>query len=171
MLAADKIMRDLNALWTRRPAIIDLADKSDQLRQYMSGGLAVKVEQHLRTYTANFYACFIHLQRVAYPHLRAIPQVKSAVARIVQLSRLTAEDGQALPVSMLWPLMMAGCEAEDEDTQGWIIGCIEGMKSKVGNAMRTAGLVREIVKRQRSGQRADARTVMQETFGQVFAII
>jgi hypothetical protein len=74
MLAADKISRDLNALWTRRPAIIDLTDKSDQLRQYLSPGLAAKVEQHLRTYTANFHACFIHLQRVAYAHLRATPR-------------------------------------------------------------------------------------------------
>jgi hypothetical protein len=171
MLAADKISRDLNALWTRRPAIIDLADKGDQLRQYLSPALAVKVEQHLRTYTANFHACFIHLQRVAYAHLRATPQVKSAVKKIVHLTRLTAEDGHGLPVSMLWPLMMAACEAEDEETQGWIIGRIEGMEGSVGNAARTAGLVREIVKRQKSGQRADARTVMQETFGQVFAII
>jgi len=185
MLAADKISRDLNALWTRRPALLDLADKSDQLRQYLSRGLATKVEQHLRTYTANFHACFIHLQRVAYAHLRATPQVKEAVARIVHLTRLTVEEttsaggmapGEnghvALPVSMLWPLMMAACEAEDEETSGWIIECIEGMESSgVGNARRTAGLVREIVKRQRSGVRADARTVMQESFGQVFAII
>lgn len=171
MLAADKIVRDLNALWTRRPAIIDLADQREQLRQYMAPGLATKVEHHLRTYTANFYACFIHLQRVAYAHLQAILQVKPAVAKIAHLSRLTVEEGHALPVSMLWPLMMAACEAKEEETQNWIIECIEGMKSKVGNASRTAKLVREIVKRQKSGQRADARTVMHEAFGAVFAIM
>jgi hypothetical protein len=171
MLAADKILRDLNALWTRRPAIIDLADQREQLRQYIGSGLATRVEQHLRTYTANFYACFIHLQRVAYAHLQAISQVKPAVAKIADLSRLTVEEGHALPVSMLWPLMMAACEAKEEGTQGWIIECIEGMKSKVGNATRTAKLVREIIKRQKSGQRADARTVMHEAFGAVFAII
>jgi hypothetical protein len=171
MLVADKIVRDLNALWTRRPAIIDLADQREQLRQYMASGLATRVEHHLRTYTANFYACFIHLQRVAYAHLQAISQVKPAVAKIAHLSRLTVEEGHALPVSMLWPLMMAACEAKEEETQSWIIECIEGMKSKVGNATRTAKLVREIVKRQKSGQRADARTVMHEAFGAVFAII
>ena len=170
MLAADKIVRDLNALWTRRPAIIDLADQSDQLRQYMATSLATKIEHHLRTYTANFYACFIHLQRVAYAHLKAIEQVEGAVAKIVGLSRMMVEEGHALPVSMLWPLMMAACEAKEEETQGWIIGSIEGM-SKVGNAMKTARLVREIVGRQKSGQRADARTVMHEAFGEVFAII
>jgi hypothetical protein len=178
MLAADKISRDLNALWTRRPALLDLADKSDQLRQYLSANLATKVELHLRTYTAAFHACFIHLQRVAYAHLRATEQVKEAVGRIVHLTRLTVEEqtvGQghaALPVSMLWPLMMAACEAQDEGTAKWIIECIEGMESSgVDNARRTAGLVREIVKRQRGGVRADATTVMQEIFGQVFAII
>ncbi|KIV99819.1 uncharacterized protein PV09_08623 [Verruconis gallopava] len=171
MLAADKVIRDLNALWTRRPAIIDLADQREQLRQYLAPSLATKVEHHLRTYTANYYACFIHLQRVAYAHLKPISQIKTSVAKIVHLSRLTVDEGHALPVSMLWPLMMAACEAEDEETQNWIINCIEGMKSKVGNAMRTAKLVREIVKRQKSGQRADARTVMHEAFGAVFAII
>lgn len=178
MLAADKISRDLHALWTRRPALLDLADKSDQLRQYLSVDLATKVELHLRTYTAGFHACFIHLQRVAYAHLRATEQVKEAVGRIVHLTRLTVEEQTvgaghaALPVSMLWPLMMAACEAGDEETAEWIIECIEGMESSgVGNARRTAGLVREIVRRQRGGVRADARTVMQESFGQVFAII
>jgi hypothetical protein len=171
MLASDKIVRDLNALWTRRPAIIDLADQKEQLRRYMSLTLATRVEHHLRTYTANFYACFIHLQRAAYARLEAISQVKPAVAKIVHLSRITIEEGHVLPVSMLWPLMMAACEADDEITQNTIINFIEGMGSKVGNAIRTANLVREIVKRQKSGQRADARTVMQEAFGEVFAII
>ncbi|KAL5335454.1 hypothetical protein BJX70DRAFT_375022 [Aspergillus crustosus] len=120
---------------------------------------------------ANFQACFIHLQRVAYAHLQAIPQIRPAVARIVSLSRMTLEEGQSLPVSMLWPLMMAACEAEQEDTQRWIINCIDGMEAKVGNAARTAKLVRAIVKRQKCGQRADARTVMHDTFEEVFAII
>ncbi|KAJ5979531.1 hypothetical protein N7501_002873 [Penicillium viridicatum] len=170
MLAAEKVIRDLNALWTRRPAIIDLADQGE-LQQYMAPGLATKVLHHLRTYTANFQACFIHLQRVAYAHLQAIPQIRPAVARIVSLSRMTLEEGQSLPVSMLWPLMMAACEAEEEDTQHWIIKCIDGMQTKVGNATRTAKLVRAIVERQKCGQRADARTVMHDTFEEVFAII
>ncbi|KAJ5624275.1 hypothetical protein N7510_000584 [Penicillium lagena] len=170
LLAADKIMRDLNALWTRRPAIIDLADQKG-LQQYIGSGLTTKVQHHLRTYTANFHACFIHLQRVAYAQLKSIPQIKPAVLKIVNLSRMTLEEGQSLPVSMLWPLMMAACEAEEEDTQSWIIECIEGMKVKVGNTSRTANLVREIIARQKSGQRADARTVMHEAFEGEFAII
>ncbi|CAL5866124.1 uncharacterized protein PFLUO_LOCUS331 [Penicillium psychrofluorescens] len=170
LLAADKIMRDLNALWTRRPAIIDLADQKG-LQQYIGSGLTTKIQHHLRTYTANFHACFIHLQRVAYAQLRSIPQIKPAVSKIVHLSLMTLEEGQSLPVSMLWPLMMAACEAEEEDTQSWIIECIEGMKVKVGNTTRTANLVREIVARQKSGQRADARSVMHEAFEGEFAII
>lgn len=170
MLAAEKVVRDLNALWTRRPAIIDLADQGE-LQQYMAPALATKVLHHLRTYLANFQACFIHLQRVAYAHLQAIPQIKPAVARIVSLSRMTLEEGQSLPASMLWPLMMAACEAEQKDTQHWIIKCIDGMEAKVGNAARTAKLVRAIVERQKGGQRADARTVMHDTFEEVFAII
>ncbi|KAL3469742.1 fungal-specific transcription factor domain-containing protein [Aspergillus californicus] len=170
MLAAEKVLRDLNALWARRPAIIDLADQGE-LVQYMAPGLATKVLHHLRTYMANFQACFIHLQRVAYAHLQAIPQIRPAVARIVGLSRMTLKEGQSLSVSMLWPLMMAACEAEQEDTRHWIINCIDGMEAKVGNATRTAKLVRAIVERQKCGQRADARTVMHDTFEEVFAII
>lgn len=171
MLAGDKIVRDLNALWTRRPAVIDLADQREQIRSYIGPTLATRIEHHLRTYTANFHACFIHLQRAVYARLDAISQIKPAVERIVHLSRMTVEEGHALPVSMLWPLMMAACEAGDENTQDTAIAFIEGMKSDVGNAMRTASLVREIVKRQKGGQRADARAVMHEAFGEVFAII
>jgi hypothetical protein len=170
MLAAKNLKQDLNALWARRPAIIDLAHDKN-IQKYIAPGLSNKVQHHLRTYTANFFACFIHLQRVAYPKLEAISEIDPAVTRIVQLTQMTLEEGQSLPVSMLWPLMMAACEAKGEDTQSWIIECIDGMQHQVGNAPRTAKLVREIVERQKGGQRADARTVMQESFGHVFAII
>jgi hypothetical protein len=95
------------------------------------------------------------------------------VSKIVELVRLCEDDGIALSVAMLWPLMMAGVEVEDAGDREWVIGVIEGMKSRIGNAVRTARLVREICGRQRAGEgrRADARTVMQEVFGTVFAII
>lgn len=172
MIAADKIVKDLGTLWTRRPAIVDLADKGDQIRQHLAPDLAVKIEQNLRTYNANFYACYIHLQRVAYTHLPLTPQAKRAVDKIVRLIRLSVSEGRALSVSMLWPLMMASCEVDDVETREWLIQRIEGMRSSVGNASRTGRLVREIVKKQtQEGKRADARGVMHELFGSVFAII
>ncbi|KAK2768310.1 hypothetical protein FQN54_000163 [Arachnomyces sp. PD_36] len=172
MLTADKIVKDLGTLWTRRPAIVDLADKGDKLRQHLAPDLAVKIEQNLRTYSANFYACYIHLQRVAYTHLPLTPQAKRAIDKIIRLVRLSVSEGRALPVSMLWPLMMASCEVDDAETREWLIQRIEGMKSSVGNASRTGRLVREIVKKQsQEGKRADARGVMHELFGSVFAII
>ncbi|KAL1983331.1 hypothetical protein VTN96DRAFT_10472 [Rasamsonia emersonii] len=172
MCAADKIVKDLGALWTRRPAIIDLADKGDQLRQHLSQDLAAKIEQNLRTYCANFYACYIHLQRVAYVHLPSTPQAKRALDKIIHFARLSVNEGRTLSISMMWPLMMAGCECEDSETREWIIQCIEGMKGSVSNASRTAQLVREVVRRQqKEGKRQNARAVMQELFGTVFAII
>ena len=67
---------------------------------------------------------------------------------------------------------MAGCEVEDSETREWLIGVVEGMSKRIGNASRTAQLIREICKRQeRWKQRADARTVMQEIFETIFAII
>lgn len=170
MLAAKKLKQDLHALWARRPAIIDLAI-GGELQKYVARDLSTKLQHHLRTYAANFFACFIHLQRVAYTNLQGISEIDSSVTKVIQLSRITLEEGQSLPVSMLWPLMMAACEAKDEDLQLWIIECIDGMQNQVGNAPKTAKLVREIVERQKAGQRADARTVMQESLGHVFAII
>lgn len=156
MLASDKTVRDLNTLWMQRPAILDLADQKEQRHRYMSLTLTTRVEHHLRIYTANFYARFIHLELAIYARLEAISQVKPAVAKIVRFSQITIEEGHLLPATMLWPLMMAACEAGDEITQNTIINFIEEMGSKVGNAIRTVNLVREIVKRQKSGQRADA---------------
>ncbi|KAL1962544.1 hypothetical protein VTN77DRAFT_9419 [Rasamsonia byssochlamydoides] len=172
MCAADKIVKDLGALWTRRPAIIDLADKGDQLRQHLSPELALKIEQNLRTYCANFYACYIHLQRVAYVHLPSTPQAKRALDKIIHLVRLSVIEGRTLSISMMWPLMMAGCDCEDSETREWIIQHIESMSGTVGNASRTAQLVREVVRKQlKEGKRQNARAVMQELFGTVFAII
>jgi hypothetical protein len=173
MQAAQKIISDLDALWSRRPAIIDLVYQHPAIQTHLSTSLSKKLQQNLRTYVANFHACYVHLQRVAYPTLPTTPETRTAVSKIVELVRLCEDDGIALSVAMLWPLMMAGVEVEDAGDREWVIGVIEGMKSRIGNAVRTARLVREICGRQRAGEgrRADARTVMQEVFGTVFAII
>lgn len=179
MTAAGKIVEDLDALWARRPQILDLAWQANgRIGIYLSPKIATNVESHLRTYVANYYACFVHLQRAVYPYLASTPKTTDAVGQIVALVRLSCSVGQGeelenrLSVSMLWPLMMAGCEIEDSETREWLIGVVEGMSKRVGNARRTARLIREICERQeRWKQRADARTVMQEIFGTIFAII
>jgi hypothetical protein len=172
MCAADKIVKDLGALWTRRPAIIDLADKGDQLRQHLSQDLALKIEQNLRTYSANFYSCYIYLQRVAHIHLPLTPQAKRALYKIIHLVEISVQEGRTLSISMMWPLMMAACECKDSETREWLIQRIEGMRCSVGNVSRTAKLVREVVHKQlKEGKRQNARAVMLEVFGTVFAII
>ena len=179
MTAAGKIVEDLDALWARRPQILNLASQvNGRIGIHLSPKIATDVESHLRTYVANYYACFVHLQRAVYPYLASTPKTKEAVGKIVELVRLSASVGQGeelesrLSVSMLWPLMMAGCEVEDSETREWLIGVVEGMSKRIGNASRTAQLIREICKRQeRWKQRADARTVMQEIFETIFAII
>jgi hypothetical protein len=54
----------------------DLADQSEKLREYLLPSLVAKIEWHFWTYVASFYACFIHLQRVAYAHLPITDYVK-----------------------------------------------------------------------------------------------
>lgn len=144
MTAGQAIVKDLQALWKRRPETIDLLDQHAKLRLCLSEMLASKLQEHLWTYCANYYACFIHLQRAAYAHLPATEQVKESVREIIRLVRLAEQSQKELPVSMLWPLMMAGCEVEDVETRHWIISTIDNMSSKIGNASRTAKLVHEI---------------------------
>ena len=175
MTAAEQIVKDLDALWARRPEILDFAAQDNEvLGKYLSPRITNNVESHLRTYVANFYACFVHIQRAAYPYLDTTAKTSLAVQRIIALVRLCSRQGDLarLSVSMLWPLMMAGCEVGDVETREWLISVVDGMSERIGNAARTARLIREICRRQSErGQRADARTVMQEIFGTIFAII
>jgi hypothetical protein len=172
MTAGQTIVKDLEALWKRRPETIDLLDQYGKLRLCLSEALAAKLQEHLWTYCANYYACFIHLQRVAYAQLPATEQAKHSVREIIRIVRLAEQSQKELPASMLWPLMMAGCEVEAVDTRHWIINTIENMSSKIGNASRTAKLVQEITKRQvAAGKRFDGRSVVHEAFGTIFAIM
>jgi hypothetical protein len=172
MTAGQTIIKDLEALWKRRPETIDLLDQYGKLRLCLSEALASKLQEHLWTYCANYYACFIHLQRVAYAHLPATEQAEHSVREIIRIVRLAEQSQKELPASMLWPLMMAGCEVEAVDTRHWIISTIENMSSKIGNASRTSKLVQEITKRQvAAGKRFDGRSVMHEAFGTIFAIM
>lgn len=173
LVLAEQIIVDLNTLWARRPQILDLASQEESLGQYLNPQIAKNISSHLRTYVANYYACFVHLQRAVYPYLASTPATLNAVSQIVSLVRLSDNAGQnSISVSMLWPLMMAGCEVTDAETREWLIGVVESMSKRVGNASRTARLVREICERQEKWkQRADARTVMQQIFGTIFAII
>ena len=172
MQAAQKILDDLDTLWGQRPGILDLVGKEhDQLTRHLSDRLAKNVQTHIRNFVANFYACYVHVQRALFPHLATTSQTSEAVQHIVDLVRLSERDHIKLSVSMLWPLMMAGCEANDAATRAWLIATVEGMNGGLGNAARTARLIREICRRQEDGHRADARTVMQEIFGTIFAII
>ena len=172
MTAGQTIVKDLEALWKRRPETIDLLDQYDRLRLCLSEVLASKLQEHLWTYCANYYACFVHLQRAAYAHLPATEQVERSVREIIRIVRLAEQRQKELPASMLWPLMMAGCEVEAVDVREWVIRKIESMSSKIGNASRTANLVQEITKRQvAAGKRFDGRAVMHEAFGTIFAIM
>jgi hypothetical protein len=47
----------------------------------------------------------------------------------------------------------------------WVIKVIEGMGGRIGNAARTARLVKSICERQGGGRGRNARTVMQEVLG------
>lgn len=78
----------------------------------------------------------------------------------------------ALPVNMLWPLLMLGVETEDTEERAWVLSCIKGMENVASNAGITHEVLQEVIRRQdETKQRMDIRKVMHEIFDRAFAIV
>ena len=85
-----------------------------------------------------------------------------------------AQTDESLPVNVLWPLLMWGCEEDDNEERRWIIDAIRGLESIATNAKATADLLEEVQRRQDEGKRrVDVRLVSQEYFASSnhFAIV
>lgn len=173
MALASQISQDLHALYGQRPALMDHAVAGNLTEKHLAKDLAIALTRSFRTYLANYYASFLHLHRVAYVQYPKTKEVTNAIANIKRLSHLMAETDESLPVNLLWPLLMWGCEEENLDERRWILEAIRGLESIATNAKATADLLEEVQRRQDEGKRrVDVRLVSQEYFAtHHFAIV
>lgn len=173
MSLAAQISKDLHALYGQRPALMDHAVAGNLTEKHLAKNLAVALTRSFRTYLANYYASFLHLHRVAYVQYPKTKEVITAIANIKRLSHLMAQTDDSLPVNLLWPLLMWGCEEDSIDEKRWIVEAIRGLESIATNAKATADLLEEVQRRQDEGKRrVDVRSVSQEYFASHhFAIV
>ncbi|KAI4928659.1 hypothetical protein J4E85_005277 [Alternaria conjuncta] len=174
MAIAAQISKDLHALYGQRPALMDHAVAGNLTEKHIAKNLAGALTRSFRTYLANYYASFIHLHRVAYVQYPKTKDVINAIMNIKRLTHLMAQADESLPVNVLWPLMMWGCEEDDLDERRWIIEAIRSLESIATNAKATADLLEEVQRRQDEGKRrVDVRLVSQEYFASSnhFAIV
>jgi hypothetical protein len=174
MAIAAQISKDLHALYGQRPALMDHAVAGNLTEKHLAKNLAGALTRSFRTYLANYHASFIHLHRVAYVQYPKTRDVISAIASIKRLTHLMAQTDESLPVNVLWPLLMWGCEEDDNEERRWIIDAIRGLESIATNAKATADLLEEVQRRQDEGKRrVDVRLVSQEYFASSnhFAIV
>ncbi|KAJ9319082.1 transcriptional regulator family: Fungal Specific TF [Paecilomyces variotii] len=175
---AHKVGADLESLWSSRPPVLDLYDKPDDLCDTLSGSLATEICRTFRQYVANFLANFIYLHRVAFAIYPRTDRVRSAVDKIIRLATVELGNSRFLPVSLLWPLFIAGLEGTLPQRQ-WIINEIRRMAdsdseitSRHPNAEKALLLLGEMTRRQdESKALADSRCVRREMFPDFFIMI
>lgn len=183
MNTGQTIAADLRALYDQRPPLMDVAVAGRLTPPHVSAHLAFVTTRAFRTYLANYFASKVHLHRVAYKAFPLTAEARDALDQIRRLTRLTVEGldhADALPVNMLWPLLMLGSEEQDPDERAWIRAQILRMEKVAGNAKITAQVLEEVQARQDkawrdspSGNswRVDIRSVMHAIFNRCFAIV
>ncbi|CAG7957360.1 unnamed protein product [Penicillium nalgiovense] len=170
-IAAD-ILADLSSLYDRRPPLTDHAVAGNIGSDTLAEPLASTIVRSFQTYLANFYACYIHLHRVAHRHLIRSKAVVTALCQIKEIVHRMVSNNQSIPVNMLWPLFLWGTEEDDYDEFQWILQIIRGFQHVFTNANMTADVLQETQRRQRQGgKRADIRSVCLELFYTTFAIV
>lgn len=177
------IAADLRTLYDQRPPLMDLAVAGRLTPPHVSAHLAFVVTRAFRTYLSNYFASKIHLHRVAYKTFPLTREAHDALEQMRALTRLVVEGldhGDALPVNMLWPLLMLGSEEQDPEERAWIHAQILRMEKVAGNAKITAQVLEEVQARQDQARRdhpnennwrVDIRSVMHAIFNRCFAIV
>jgi hypothetical protein len=176
MNIASKINSDILRLYRQRPPLMDLAADGRLKFPHLPTDLATSVTRNMRTYLSNYHASFIHLHRVAYKHLPRTKNMNKAIHTIGHMARQMCNDtnavDDALPINMLWPLLMWGCEEDSIEERTWIASNIRRMGTAATNASITADVLEEVQRRQDAlGQRVDVRSVMEDVFQTSFAIV
>lgn len=169
------IAADIRTLYDQRPLLMDYAVAGKLTAPHVSAHLAFVITRAFRTYLSNYYASKIHLHRVAYKMFPLTAEASDAVSQIRRLAMLITEgldSDDALPVNMLWPLLMLGSEEQDPEERQWINTQIVRMEKVAGNAKITAQVLEEVQARQDSTKmRVDIRSVMHAIFNSSFAIV
>ncbi|KAJ5971527.1 uncharacterized protein N7479_001445 [Penicillium vulpinum] len=170
-IAAD-ILADLSSLYDRRPPLTDHAVAGNIGTDTLAEPLASTIVRSFQTYLANFYACYIHLHRVAHRHLVRSKAAVTALAKIKEIVHCMVNNNESIPVNMLWPLFLWGTEEDDYEEFQWILETIRGLQHVFTNANMTADVLQETQRRQREGgKRVDIRSVCLELFYTTFAIV
>lgn len=175
MNIAARISKDLRELYENRPPLMDYAIAGKLTTPHVSANLATTITNSFRSYLANFHASRIHLHRVAYKSLPLTNEASEALRSIGKLAKLMEEglsEHEALPVNMLWPLLMLGSEEHSQAERAWIKEQIMRMEKVATNARITAQVLEEVQTRQDSSKtRVDIRSVMHSIFDSCFAIV
>jgi hypothetical protein len=179
---AHQIGADLETLWHRRPRVLDVYNKSEELYDTLWPAKAVEVCRTFRQYVANFLAIFIYLHRVAFAIYPRTDRVHRAVDQIIQLAMVESNsEDRHLPISFVWPLFVAGLEGSLEQ-RGWIIQEMQRLAAlpsdhkpvarRHPNAGKTLLLLEEMTRRQDASRTwADSRFVRRELFVDPFVLI
>ncbi|OAA53363.1 hypothetical protein ISF_08844 [Cordyceps fumosorosea ARSEF 2679] len=169
------IATGLRTLYSHRPGLMDLAVAGKLTAAHLSENLASSITRTFRTYLSNFYACRVHLHRVAYKTLPLTEEAEDALRQIRTLAHQIVADlghGDNLPVTMLWPLLMLGAEEADLDERVWIREQLSQMEKVAGNARLVSKVLEELQSRQDAAKaRVDIRSVQQSVFNASFAIV
>jgi len=185
MTIAAGVTRDLDMIYASRPQLMDFALVDSGLSHVLDDQLAHSITKVFRTYACNYYACKVHLHRVAYKSLPLPEDTRLALIKIKELARsmvdqlpqqatadMNSEGSETLPVSMLWPLMMLAAEEGDHVDREWILSQIVRIGRITTNARMSAQVIREVQRRQDlTGLRVDIRSVMHDMCHQGFAVV
>lgn len=175
---AHRVGADLETLWNRRPLILDIYDRPEELLDTLSQSVALEVCRTFRQYVANFLASFIYLHRVAFAIYPRTDRVNGAVDQIIQLATAEALGTPHLPISFFWPLFVAGLEGSLEQRR-WIIQEMQRMAAvdssavqRHPNAEKALLLLEEMTRRQDTSRTwADSKCVRRELFTDFFVMI
>ncbi|CAG8075753.1 unnamed protein product [Penicillium salamii] len=181
---AHKVGADLENLWHRRPAVIDVYNRPDSLSNTLCGPVALEICRTFRQYVATFLANFIYLHRVAFAIYPRTDRVNGAVDQIIQLATVESANPAHLPISFLWPMFVAGLEGTEVQRR-WIVSEMQRMAAvheadsdpgsrlaRHPSADRVLVLLEEMTRRQDASRTwADSKCVRRELFSDFFVVI
>lgn len=187
------INASLHPLWEERPAIFLLLDDPIGISDILQPSYGKVVLRNLRVYSANFWAHYIYLHRVAFVAYPATDDVTRAISKISELAKALAADlNQAqngnreiycqnspsalshdeihLPHSMFWPLFMLCLECPSHD-RGQFLDMVRNICC-LPNSDKGVLLLEEVLRRQDAANvRIDHRDVRKELFDSELTVI
>uniref|UniRef100_A0A8H7K978 Zn(2)-C6 fungal-type domain-containing protein n=1 Tax=Bionectria ochroleuca TaxID=29856 RepID=A0A8H7K978_BIOOC len=187
------INASLHSLWEERPAIFLLLEDPIGISDILQPSYGKVVLRNLRVYSANFWAHYIYLHRVAFVAYPATDDVTRAVSQISELAKTLSadlsqqQDGDCevycqnspsslshdeihLPHSMFWLLFMLCLECPSHD-RGQFLDMVRKICC-LPNFDKGVLLLEEVLRRQDAANvRIDHRDVRKELFDSELSVI